>query len=402
MAFEHTWRWFGPNDPYSLEEIKQTGATGIVSALHQIPVGEIWPEEEILKRKQYIESFGLTWSVVESVPVHENIKKRKNNYSQLIDNYKQTIRNLGKCGIDTVCYNFMPVLDWSRTDLNVEFKDGSITTRFQADIFAAFDLFILKRKGAEKSYSSAQIQNAEIYFKNLNGEQIKKLQDTILLGLPGSLEAYSLEEFRAAIGEYEELGDEGIRKNLYSFLKEIVPVAEESGILMAIHPDDPPFSLLGLPRVVSSKNDVEQIFDAYNSINNGLTLCTGSFGAGYKISYKNDLVDMTKNFVQRINFVHLRNVIRSENGDFMEDDHLTGDVNMYEVMKHLLIEQKRRTDNGSKNARMPMRPDHGRLMIPDKNRAGIYPGYSLFGRMRALAELRGLEAGIIHSLELSE
>ncbi len=396
MAFEKTWRWFGPNDPVSLKEIKQTGATGVVTALHQIPVGEIWSEEEITSRKKIIESEGLTWSVVESLPVHENIKKKKDNYLQCIENYKVSIKNLGGCGIDTVCYNFMPVLDWSRTDLKVEFRDGSITTRFESRAFAAFDLFILKREGAEKDYGKGLASEAKKYYESLNEDQRKKLKDTVLLGLPGSLETYTLDEFKTALNEYGKIGDKELRENLIYFLKEIIPAAEDAGVLMAIHPDDPPFSLLGLPRVVSSKHDIEQILGAFDSASNGITLCTGSLGAGYK----NDLVDIAGSFADKINFVHLRNVNRTPEGDFIEENHLEGEIDIYGVMKTLLIEQKRRAERGEKNARMPMRPDHGHLMLPEMNKDGIYPGYSLFGRMRGLAELRGLETGIIKSLNL--
>lgn len=396
MAFEKTWRWFGPNDPISLKEIKQTGATGIVTALHHIPVGEVWTVEEILKRKTVIESEGFTWSVVESVPVHEDIKKRKGNYKLYINNYIETIRNLGKCGINTVCYNFMPVLDWSRTDLEAVYEDGSITTKFETKAFAAFDLFILKRNGAEKDYTDEQIKQAEIYFQSLNDKQKEKLINTILFGLPGSWEAYSLDEFQKALNEYSDISDEELRNNLIDFIKEIIPVAEESNVFMVIHPDDPPRSLLGLPRIVSSKSNIEKILNAVNSPNNGLTLCTGSLGAGIH----NDVVDITRSFADRINFLHLRNVTRNSNGDFMEADHLNGDINLYEIMKILLYEQKRRIDAGRKDIKMPMRPDHGRLMTPEQNKKGIYPGYSLFGRMRALAELRGLELGIIYSEKL--
>lgn len=396
MGFEQSWRWFGPNDPVSLKEIKQAGAVGIVSALHHIPTGEVWPAEEILKRKQMIESEGFKWTVVESVPVHENIKKRKDNYKLLIENYKQTIKNLGECGIDIVCYNFMPVLDWSRTDLKVEFKDGSITTKFEAKAFAAFDLFILKRTNAEKNYSEEQIKNAKEYYVRLNDNQKKKLKDTVLLGLPGSLETYTLDEFKIALSEYDNIDKKTLRDNLHYFIKEIIPAAEEAEVFMVIHADDPPWSLLGLPRVVSTKEDVEQLLNAVDSPYNGLTLCTGSFGA----SVNNNLVDMAESFADRINFAHLRNVSRNRDGDFMEDNHLEGDIDIYEIMKILLSEQKRRINEGRKDCRLPMRPDHGHLMIPDQHKQGIYPGYSLFGRMRALSELRGMEAGIIRSLGL--
>jgi mannonate dehydratase len=396
IGFEQTWRWFGPQDPISLKEIKQTGATGIVTALHHLPIGEIWTVDEITKRKQIIESEGLVWSVVESVPVHENIKKQKDNYRELFENFKKTIQNLGKCGINLVCYNFMPVLDWSRTDLRVVAKDGSITTKFDAKVFTAFDLFILKRDGARKNYNEVQINSARAYYAGLDYDQKIKLTETILLGLPGSLETFTLDEFRTSIEDYKDIGVEEFRHNLLEFIREVIPVAEESGVFLAIHPDDPPFPLLGLPRVVSSKLDIEQILNAVDSSYNGLTLCTGSFGAGYK----NNLEEITECFADKINFVHLRNVIRNEQGDFLEDNHLDGDIDIYSVMRILLLEQKRRIENGNDNRRMPMRPDHGHLMIPDMNRKGIYPGYSLFGRMRGLAELRGMEIGIIRSLVL--
>lgn len=395
MALEQTWRWFGPQDPILLAEIKQTGAAGIVTALHHIPIGAAWPVGEILKRKKIIAAEGLAWSVAESVPVHEDIKKRKGNYRQYLENYEASIRNLGQCGIDIICYNFMPVLDWSRTDLNVEFKDGSITTQFEAKAFAAFDIFILQRPHAEKDYRQEQINNARQYFESLNESQREKLKHTVLLGLPGSLEAYTLDKLESALREYDEMGDDALRENLYGFIKQIIPVAEEAGVLMAIHPDDPPWPLLGLPRVVSNKQDIEQILSVIASPSNGITFCTGSLGAGFE----NNLIEMAENFAQRVNFIHLRNVTRNKDGDFIEDNHLDGDVDMYGVMKALLIEQKRRVDTGRKDSRMPMRPDHGHLMLPDQNRQGIYPGYSLFGRMRGLAELRGLELGIRRAYE---
>jgi mannonate dehydratase len=313
-----------------------------------------------------------------------------------MENYKASIRNLGHCGIDTVCYNFMPVLDWSRTSLEVEFKDGSITTKFEARAFAAFDIFILKRPGVTKNYSDEQYRLAKQYYDILNERQREKLTQSVLLGFPGSKEAYTLEQFKLALAEYDDVGDKGLRENLYSFLQEIIPTAEESGVLMAIHPDDPPWPLLGLPRVVSNKKDVEQLLRVVDSPSNGITLCTGSFGAGIQ----NDLVDMAERFAKRVNFIHLRNVSRNEDGDFFEDNHLEGDVDMYGVMKALIVEQKRRADEGRRDQRMPMRPDHGHLMIPDQHKTNIYPGYSLFGRMRGLAELRGMELGIRRSLGL--
>lgn len=396
MAFEETWRWFGPNDPYTLKEIKQTGATGIVSALHQIPVGEVWSIDEINKRKMLIESEGLKWSVVESLPVHEDIKKRKGNFKKYIENYKMSLRNLGKCGIDTVCYNFMPVLDWSRTDLEVIYEDGSITSKFETKVFAAFDLFVLKRINAEIDYTETQIKEAKEFFDNLSETGKEKLINTILFGLPGSWETYSLEKFKHMLNDYKDIKEEDLRNNLIQFLEEVIPVAEESNIFMVIHPDDPPKSLLGLPRIVSTKSDLEKILNAVDSFSNGITLCTGSLGAGIQ----NDVCDIARTFASRINFLHLRNVRKNSNGDFIESDHLNGDVDLYQVMKTLLLEQKRRIEIGRKDIRMPMRPDHGRLMIPDQNKKGVYPGYSLFGRMRALAELRGLQLGIICSLDL--
>jgi mannonate dehydratase len=396
MTLEPTWRWFGPSDPITLKEVKQTGASGVVTALHHIPIGIVWSTDEIMKRKQEIESEGLQWSVAESLPVHEAIKKRKGKYGQFIDNYKASLRNLGQCGIDTVCYNFMPVLDWSRTALDVEFKDGSITTKFEAKAFAAFDIFMLKRPGATKHHDDQQYRLAKEYYDGLNDRQKEKLLQTVLLGFPGSKEVYTLEQFKLALADYDDVGDKGLRENLYSFLREIIPVAEESGIFMALHPDDPPWPLLGLPRVVSNKQDVEQVLGVVDSPSNGITLCTGSFGAGIQ----NDLVDMAESFAKRVNFIHLRNVTRSESGDFLEDNHLDGDVDMYGVMKALVVEQKRRTDQGRKDTRMPMRPDHGHLMLADQHRSNVYPGYSLFGRMRGLAELRGMEMGIRRSLGL--
>jgi mannonate dehydratase len=394
-GFEQTWRWFGPNDPFSLREIKQTGAKGIVTALHQIPVGDVWTIDDIVKRKQIIETEGFIWSVVESLPVHENIKKRKGSYEELIENYKQSIKNLGECGIHTVCYNFMPILDWSRTNLNVQFRDGSITTKFEMKAFAAFDLFILKRNGAEKDYTKEQIDKAKEYFKTLNEIQKKELKDSVMLGLPGSMESYTLDEFKSALSEYDNIDEAALLRNLFHFLKEIIPAAEQAGVFMTIHPDDPPFSLFGLPRIVGNKENIKLILEAVDSPNNGLTLCTGSLGAGYK----NDLVNITESFVDKINFVHLRNVVRNEDGDFLEDNHLEGEIDIYAVMKTLLIEQKRRTDEGKGNMRLPLRPDHGHLLLYDQKIGSIYPGYSLLGRMKGLAELRGLELGIKRSLE---
>ena len=393
-GFEHTWRWFGPHDPVSLKEIRQTGATGIVTALHHIPVGEIWSVEEIEKRKEIIESEDLVWSVVESLPVHENIKKQKYGFEQIIEKYKTSLRNLAASGIKTVCYNFMPVLDWSRTDLEHVNKDGSISSKFDVIAFSAFDLFILQREGAEKEYSKENINLAKKYYDSLTKIDKKKLHDTILLGLPGSLETYTLEEFKSALAEYKDIDENTLRNNLIHFIKEIIPVAEEVGILMAIHPDDPPRSLLGLPRVVGNKNDIRAILTAYNSLSNGLTFCSGSLGAGIK----NNLVDIAKSFADKIHFVHLRNLTRNKFGDFRETTHLEGEVDIFKIIKTLIQEQKRRSKVGRIDSQIPIRPDHGNLMIPDMDKEGIYPGYSLFGRMRGLAELRGMEKAIYASL----
>jgi mannonate dehydratase len=393
---EQTWRWFGPQDPIKLEEVKQTGATGIVTALHHIPSGEQWTVEEITKRKREIESAGLRWSVAESLPVHEGIKTSSANHGKLVENYKISLTNLGRCGVDTVCYNFMPVLDWSRTDLGVEFSDGSITSKFESRVFAAFDLFILKREEAEADYTEDEVENARQYFEGLNERHRDELIQTVLLGFPGSGESYTLAQLRNALHTYDTIGQDELRDNLVQFLKEIVPVAEDSGVRLAIHPDDPPRPILGLPRIVSNRRDVERILAAYDSPSNGMTLCTGSFGAGMK----NDLQELTKLFAPRINFIHLRNVTKDPQGDFVEDNHLEGDVDMYGVIRTLLLEQKRRTEEGRKDTRMPMRPDHGHLMLADRDRAKVYPGYSLFGRMRGLAELRGVELGIRRSLGL--
>ncbi len=393
-SFEETWRWFGPNDPFSLKEITQAGVTGIVTALHQIPIGEEWPVKDIMERKNLIESNGLTWSVTESVPVHEDIKRRTGDYKKYIETYKQTIRNLAKCGVDTVCYNFMPVFDWLRTDLETVYDDGSITTKFERRVLAAFDIFILKRSKAEDDYTDEEMEEAQKYFDGMSDNRKEKLLQTILLGLPGSLESYRLDTFRNALTQSKGLTDKGLREHLYEFIKEITPAAEEVGVYLGIHPDDPPFALFGLPRVVSNKKDLEQILAAADSPNNGLTFCPGSLAA----SSNNDVVDMSESFSRRVNFVHLRNVKRDVKGGFVESYQLDGDVDMYGVMKPLIMEQKRRTEQGLENARMPMRPDHGHLMLPDMDRKGIYPGYSLFGRMRGLAELRGLEMGIRRSL----
>ena len=390
---EQTWRWFGPDDRITFGEIKQTGATGIVTALHHIPVGEVWTVDEIMVRKKLIEDSGLVWSVVESVPVHEDIKKQKKNFQNYIENYKQTLRNLGLCGISTVCYNFMPVLDWSRTDLSFQFPDGSQVTRFDYAVFVAFDIFILKRINAGDSYPPEVVGRAHEFYRSLDADGILGLKNTILLGLPGSGETFTLEQLRQMIDEYNHIDESRLKEHLFHFIREIVPVANESGIRLAIHPDDPPWSLMGLPRIISTKKDLEEILSIMDTPVNGITFCTGSLGAGYF----NNVGEMAEIFAHRINFAHLRNVSRDTEHNFNEEYFFDGDVDMYRVMKALILEEKRRIDGGRPDFRIPVRPDHGNQMLGDIGKKN-YPGYSLYGRMKNLAEIRGLEIGVRMSL----
>jgi len=379
---EQTWRWYGPNDPVSLQDVKQAGATGIVTALHHIPHGEIWPVEDIQERKDIIEAAGLTWSVVESVPVHEAIKTRRADAEKYLENYRISLKNLAQCGIKTVCYNFMPVLDWTRTQLDLEMTDGSKALYFNWIDLAIFDLYILKRENAAADYNQSILQRAKDKYAQLSEQDLIDLRINVLMGIPNEKEI-ELETLRNSINEYAAIGTQGLKENLKYFLSSIADVCTEEGVKMTIHPDDPPYPILGLPRIASTLEDFKYIISEVDQPFNGVCFCTGSLGAGMK----NNALEIFDVVKERVYFAHLRNVTKDEDGSFYEADHLGGDVNMYEIMKAISNE------NANRDIPIPFRPDHGHQMLDDLAKQSN-PGYSAIGRLRGLAELRGLELGV--------